>query len=45
MRQKKCAFLFAMNQSLVSAVNCVVQIHETGASDPCKFLTYVYMEV
>ena len=34
MRQKKCAFLFAMDQSLARAVNCVVQIHEAGASDP-----------
>ena len=33
MRQKKNAylnFLFAMDQSLVSAVNGVVQIHEAG---------------
>ena len=34
MRQKKSAFLFATDQSLVSAVNCVVQIHEAGASNP-----------
>ena len=34
MKQRKCAFLFAMDQSLVRAVNCAVQIHEAGASDP-----------
>ena len=34
MRQKKSAFLFAMDQPLLSAVNCVVYIHEAGASNP-----------
>ena len=33
-RLKKCVFLFVMDQSLVSAVNCVVQIREADTRDP-----------
>ena len=33
-KMRQSAFLFAMDQSLVSAVNCMVQIHEAGASHP-----------